>query len=117
MALIFACNTTGLSAFVNFYSNSIFQSTEANSTPAGDMLAGLDCPMLGMFGEEDANPSSDDVALLRSKLESLSKTFEIVSFRDAAHAFFSDTRASYRPEAAYMAWGRSLEWLSRYLKS
>ena len=116
LALVFACNTTGLSAFVNFYSNSIFQSTEANPTPAGDMLESLDCPMLGMFGEEDTNPSRNDVALLRTKLESLSKTFEIVTYKDAGHAFFSDTRPSYRPEAAYMAWGRSLEWLSRYLK-
>ena len=61
-------------------------------------------------------PSGDDVALLRTRLESLSKPHEIVSFKDAGHAFFSDTRPSYRPEASYMAWGRSLEWLSRYLK-
>ena len=116
LALVFACNTTGLSAFVNFYSNSIFQSTEANPTPAGDMLESLDCPMLGMFGEDDTNPSGDDVALLRTKLESLSKTFEVVTYKRAGHAFFSDTRPSYRPEASHMAWGRSLEWLSRYLK-
>ena len=116
LALVFACNTTGLSAFVNFYSNSIFQATDTNPTPAGDMLEGLDCPMLGMFGAEDANPSGDDVALLRNKLGSLSKTFELVTYKDAGHAFFSDTRASYRPEVAYMAWGRCLEWLSKYLK-
>jgi len=72
--------------------------------------------MLGMFGAEDTNPSGEDVALLRTKLESLSKTFELVAYKDAGHAFFSDTRASYRPEVAYMAWGRCLEWLSKYLK-
>ena len=114
--IIFACNTTGLSAFVNFYSNSIFQATDANPIPAGDMLQNLDCPMLGMFGTGDANPSPDDVARFQTKLESLGKSFDIVSFKDAGHAFFSDTRASYRPEAAYMAWGRTLEWLSKYLK-
>ena len=116
LALIFACSTTGLSAFVNFYSNSIFQPTEANPTPAGDILGSLDCPMLGLFGADDANPSPDDVALLSTKLESLSKPFETVTFKDAGHAFFSDTRASSPPEASYMAWGRCLEWLSRYLK-
>ena len=116
LALIFACNTSGLGAFVNFYSNSIFQPTDANPTPAGDMLQNLGCPMLGLFGDEDTNPSPDDVARLRSALEASSKTFELVSFKEAGHAFFSDTRPSYRPEAAYMAWGRCLEWLSRYLK-
>ena len=116
LALVFACNTSGLDAFVNFYSNGIFQPTDANPVPAGDMLGNLGCPMLGLFGEEDANPSRDDVGLLKTKLESHSKTFETVTFKNAGHAFFSDTRPSYRPEAAYMAWGRCLEWLSRYLK-
>ncbi len=116
LALIFACNTSGLDAFVNFYSNSIFQPTDANPVPAGDMLANLCCPTLGLFGNQDTNPSPDDVARLRAELERNSKTFETVSYKDAGHAFFSDTRASYRPEAAYIAWGRCLEWLSTYLK-
>ena len=116
LALVFACNTTGLRAFVNFYSNSIFQATEANPTPAGDMLESLDCPMLGMFGEDDTNPSGDDVARLRTKLDSLSKTFEIVTYKRAGHAFFSDTRPSYRPRGSRMAGGRGLGRVSRYLK-
>ena len=116
LALIFACNVNGLSVFVNFYSNSIFLPTEVNPIPAGDMIKDLCCPMLGLFGDEDTNPSPDDVARLREGLEKHSQSFEIVSYKDAGHAFFSDTRPSYRPEPAYMAWGRCLEWLSRYLK-
>ena len=76
----------------------------------------LCCPMLGLFGDEDTNPSPDDVTRLRGKLEKHGKTFETVSYKGAGHAFFSDTRESYRPEASYMGWGRCLEWLSRYLK-
>ena len=116
LALIFACNTSGLSAFVNFYSNSIFQPTDVNPTTAGDMLQDLGCPMLGLFGDDDTNPSPADVARLRSALEEYSKTFELVSYKNAGHAFFSDTRPSYRPEAAFMAWGRCLGWVSRFLK-
>ena len=117
LALVFACQTEGLSAFVNFYSNSFFLQTDANPIPAGERLGNLRCPMLGLFGEEDTNPSPEDVTRLRGELEDSSKTFELVSFKEAGHAFFSDTRTSYRPEAAYMAWGRCLEWLSRYLKA
>ncbi|MCZ6866996.1 MAG: dienelactone hydrolase family protein [Chloroflexi bacterium] len=116
LAMIYACHTTGISAFVNFYSNGVFQPTESNPTPAGEMLQNLGCPMLGLFGDEDANPSPADVVRLKELLEGASKTFELVSYKQAGHAFFSDTRPSYRPEAAYMAWGRCLEWLSRYLK-
>ena len=80
------------------------------------MVAGLCCPMLGLFGAEDTNPSPEDVARLSADLTSHGKQFEMVSYKGAGHAFFSDTRESYHPEASYMAWGRCLEWLSRYVK-
>ena len=102
--------------FVNFYSNGLFQPSDVNPTPPGELAVNLGCPMLGLFGDDDTNPSPGDVARLRGVLEQSGKTFEFVSYPRAGHAFMSDTRESYRPEAAQMAWGRCLEWLSRYLK-
>jgi dienelactone hydrolase len=57
-------------------------------------------PRVGQNGEQEAH----------------AKHFDLVRYENAGHAFFSDTRPSYRPEVAYMAWGRCLEWLSRHLK-
>ena len=102
--------------FVNFYSNGLFQPTGVNPVPPGELAVNLGCPMLALFGDDDANPSPGDVAKLRDLLEQSGKSFEFVSYPRAGHAFMSDTRESYRPEAANMAWGRCLEWLSRYLK-
>ena len=116
VGLVFACNTGGLDAFVNFYSNGLYQTTEINPVAPGDMVKDLCCPMLGLFGDEDTNPSPEDVAKLSGDLASNGKQFEIVSYKEAGHAFFSDTRESYHPEASYMGWGRCLEWLSRHLK-
>ncbi len=116
LGLVFASSGAQVDVFVNFYSNGLFQPSEVNPTPPGELAAGLSCPMLGLFGNEDANPSPGDVARLQGVLEQSGKTFEFVSFKDAGHAFMSDTRASYHPEVAQMAWGRCLEWLSRYLK-
>ena len=101
---------------VSFYPNGLFQPTEVNPTPPGELAGNLGCPMLALFGDDDTNPSPGDVARLREVLERSGKTFEFVSYPRAGHAFMSDTRESYRPEAAQMAWGRCLEWLSRYLK-
>lgn len=117
VGLVFASNTTGLEVFVNFYSNGLYQSTEVNPIPPGDMVKGLCCPMLGLFGAEDTNPSPEDVAKLSADLDQHGKKYEFVTYSNAGHAFFSDTRESYRPEVSYMAWGRCLEWLSLYLKS
>ena len=116
LGLVFASSGVRLDVFVNFYSNGLFQPTSVNPTPPGELAAGLGCPMLALFGEEDTNPSPGDVARLREVLEQEDKTVEFVSYKGAGHAFMSDTRESYRPEAAQMAWGRCLEWLSRYLK-
>lgn len=120
LALVFAASpqaaAAGLDVFVNFYSNGLFQPTEVNPSPPADLAADLCCPMLGLFGDDDPNPSPEDVSRLRRILERSGKTFDLVSYKNAGHAFMSDTRPSYRPEAAQMAWGRSLEWLSRYLK-
>ena len=102
--------------FVNFYSNGLFQPTDVNPTPPGELAASLGCPMLALFGDDDTNPSPEDIARLREVLERSGRTFEFVRYPRAGHAFMSDTRESYRPEAAQMAWGRCLEWLSRYLK-
>ena len=117
VGLVFACNTGGIDGFVNFYSNGLYQATEVNPVAPGEMAGGLCCPMLGLFGDEDANPSPEDVARLSASLSAHGKEFEMVSYRGAGHAFFSDTRESYHPEASYMAWGRCLEWLSRHLKA
>ena len=116
LGLVFASSGAKLDVFVNFYSNGLFQPTEVNPTPPGALAEALGCPMLALFGDDDANPSPADVARLRQVLEQTGKTFEFVSYPRAGHAFMSDTRESYRPEAAQMAWGRCLEWLSRYLK-
>jgi carboxymethylenebutenolidase len=115
-ALVFACSTKGLRVFVNCYSNGIVLPTEVNPVPAIDRVKELSCPMLGLFGADDTNPSPADVERLRQELETHGKPHEIVLYQHAAHAFFSDTRPSYRPEASQMAWGRMLEWFSRHLK-
>ena len=116
LGLVFACSGAEVDAFVNFYSNGLFQATGVNPTPPAELARNLGCPMLALFGDDDTNPSPDDVERLRDVLQQSGKTFEFVSYPRAGHAFMSDTRDSYRPEAAQMAWGRCLEWLSRYLK-
>ena len=42
---------------------------------------------------------------------------EIQVYDGAPHAFFNDTRDSYRPEAAADAWQRVLAWFEKYLQS
>jgi carboxymethylenebutenolidase len=115
-ALLFACSTKGLSCFVDCYSSNLSRSSQLNPVPLIDRVKDLCCPILGLFGRDDKNPSPEDVERLRQELTKQGKTFEIASYKNAGHAFMSDTRDTYRPEAANAAWGRVIEWLANHLK-
>ena|SRR5690348_11573340 len=115
-ALLFACSTKSLSCFVNCYSSNLSRTTPTNPVSLLSRIKDLCCPMLALFGRDDKNPSQADVEQLHEELKNEGKTFEIVSYKNAGHAFFSDTRDTYRPEAANAAWGRMVEWFTNHLK-
>jgi carboxymethylenebutenolidase len=71
-----------------------------------DQLPRLQCPLLGLFGNEDAYPSPEQVDELEQRLGDLGKTWEFHRYDGAGHAFFATDRPSYRPEAANDGWER-----------
>jgi carboxymethylenebutenolidase len=91
-----------------------------NALKAGPILhlaQDLHCPLLGLFGEEDQNPSPEDVAVMEKELARLGKTYELHSYPSAGHAFFAVDRPAYRPEAAVDGWRRVDAFFGRYLAS
>src|SRR5436190_8805013 len=64
----------------------------------------LRCPLLGLFGADDQNPSPDDVAALAEALEKHDKHIEFHSYEGAGHAFFSVDRPMFRLDAAKDGW-------------
>jgi carboxymethylenebutenolidase len=82
-----------------------------------DLTPQINCPVLGLFGAEDTNPSPEDVARLDAALTRHNKPHEFHTYPGAGHAFMNQARPSYRPEAARDAWQRCLEFLGRHLKS
>ncbi len=71
-----------------------------------DQLPSLSGPLLGLFGNEDAYPSPQQVDELEQILKDNGKTYEIHRYDDAGHAFFSPDRPSYRVAAANDGWER-----------
>ncbi len=83
--------------------------------PIAERAATLNCPLLGLFGIEDKNPSPDEVEELAEALREAGKQFEFHLFPDAGHAFFAPDRPSYRPQAAVEGWARIEDFLDRKL--
>ena len=110
-----SCNISDLSASVVFYGGGIGSALGDGLSPL-EQTANIGCPMLGLFGEEDANPTPEDVANFDSELTKNGKTHEFHSYAGAGHGFHCEARASYRPEAAADAWAKAIAWFDKYLK-
>jgi len=82
-----------------------------------DMIPTLSCPLLGLFGEEDPNPSPAQAARMQEELDKHGKTYAFRMYRHAGHAFFADYRPSYRAAAAQDMWHRVLVFYDQYLKA
>jgi carboxymethylenebutenolidase len=85
--------------------------------PLVERAGDLSCPLLGLFGADDQQPSPEHVAELEAALKAHGKTFQFHSYEGAGHAFLQVDRPSYRPEAAVDAWQHIWAWFGRYLLS
>jgi len=84
--------------------------------PLDDVIAAIDCPVLGMFGETDHLISVDDVRRLRESLERHGKDYRIHLYRDAPHGWLNDTmRGRYCREQAEAAWAEQRAFLAAVL--
>lgn len=115
VAYLMAAHSPDLKAAVVFYGGNIMVPWGEGPAPF-ELSERITCPVLGLFGEEDPNPSPADVAKLDAELTRLDKPHEFHSYAGAGHAFMNQDRPSYRPEAARDAWEKCVTWFDRYLK-
>lgn len=86
------------------------------SGPQPDGLGVLHAPVLGLYGGED-HRITDGVPQLAAAVKAGGGAFEPRIYAGAPHAFFNDTRASYRPDAARDAWACTLGFLNTALSA
>ena len=118
-SLLFACNTQSLSAAVDCYGGRVVtdEFTAAMPKAVVDMVGDLSCPVLGLFGETDRNPSPEHVAQLEQALKRHGKQFEFKTYAaPAGHGFFADQRPSYVQEAAVDGWERIFSFYETHLR-
>ena len=84
------------------------------SPPPADRRAAIRGPLLGLYGGTDEAITSQ-IPEFSASLGAAGVEFEDVVYAGAPHAFFNDTRASYRVDAARDAWARTLAFLARHL--
>ncbi len=82
-----------------------------------DYAAGLSCPILGLFGNEDANPDQEQVNRTEEVLKQHGKTYEFHRYDGAGHGFMIHIRPSYRQEQTLDAWQHIRRFFGAHLQS
>jgi carboxymethylenebutenolidase len=111
-----ACNVPDLKAAAVYYGGRILQPLGGPGPAPVEQTANITAPVLGLFGEEDSNPSPADVTTIEAELKKQGKTYEFHMYPGCGHGFHCDGRASYRHEAAKDAWAKTIAWFDTYLK-
>lgn len=101
----------------DFWGGSVDQPRgEGRQSPLA-LVRNIQCPMLGIFGNDDTNPSPAHVKTLAEALDAAGKTREFHAYDGAGHAFQAFVGPErYRPEQSEDAWVKLFAFLERTLK-
>jgi len=81
------------------------------------MTPEMRAPLLGIFGNDDANPDVEQVNRIEAELRRLDKDYEFHRYDGAGHGFFAVDRPGYRPEQAVDAWRKVFAFFERHLQA
>ena len=80
-----------------------------------ELTKNLQCPMLGLFGNEDRNPTPEQVDILEAELKKHGKSYEFHRYDGAGHGFFYYDRPAYRLEPALDGWKKVFAFFEKHL--
>jgi carboxymethylenebutenolidase len=117
-AYLAACRAPGFDAVLDLWGGRVVMAPSeltANHPVAPlDYTSDLPCPILGLFGEEDHNPTPEQVARHEEELKRYGKHYEFHMYPDAGHGFFYYHRPAYRVEQAVDGWHKVFAFLEKY---
>ena len=112
-AFMAACTVDGFDAAVDCWGGGVV--TDSSDAPVSQAEK-LSCPLLGIFGNDDKRPTTEEVDALEAVLKDLGKDYEFHRYDGAGHGFWYYHNAMYRQEQAMDSWNKCFAFLDRYLK-
>ena len=83
--------------------------------PPIELTEKITAPILGLYGNDDKNPSPEDVNKTEERLKKAGKNYEFHRYDGAAHGFFAVPRTGYRPAQAEDGWKKVFAFYKKYL--
>jgi carboxymethylenebutenolidase len=118
-AFLVACRSDGFDAAVECWGGRVVmaESDLNDKYPVApiDYTKDLSCALLGIFGEEDRNPTPEQVALHEAELKKYGKAYEFHMYPGAGHGFFYYHSPAYRQQQAVDGWQKIFAFLQMHL--
>jgi carboxymethylenebutenolidase len=119
-AYLAAALVPSLDAAVDCWGGGVIVTDPAHLSPARpvapiDYTEKIACPLLGIFGNEDRNPTVGHVNETEDRLKKAGKTYEFHRYDGAGHGFFATDREGYRPQQAVDAWREVFAFYAKHL--
>ena len=110
---LYAAHNPGVKAGVAWYGRLVGAANALQPKHPVDVAAGLNGPVLGLYGGDDPGIPQDTVDAMNAALAKgnpAAKKSQIVVYPGAPHAFHADYRPSYRQQPADDGWKRCQAW-------
>ena len=118
VAWLGACHLPQVQALAVFYGGRIKLAMGEGNPPAIDLASNIGCPVIGFFGNEDQNPSPEDVDDYARALDAAGVDYTFHRYDGAGHAFQNfPTPDRYRETQSEDAWVKLLAFLDSALKT
>ena len=116
MALLGATAIHRIRACVDLYGGNSMVAWGDEDPPPFERIKDIDCPVLGLFGNEDENPSPADVDAIAAEMTRHGVEHEFHRYDGAGHAFQNFLNPDrFRPGPSQDAWNRILSFLGNRL--
>ena len=115
-----ACTVPGIDAAVDCWGGRVIVDDPKDFSPQRAVAplihtAKLACPLLGIFGNDDKNPTADQVNRTEQELKRHGKSYEFHRYDGAGHSFFDYRRPAYRPDQCADAWQKVFACFNKHL--
>jgi carboxymethylenebutenolidase len=119
-AYLAACRVPGFDAIVDCWGGNVVMSSDQLDAkrPVSPLeyTKDLSCPILGLFGNEDKNPTPDQVDQHEAELKKHNKNYDFHRYDGAGHGFFYYQYPAYRQAQAIDGWQKVFAFLEKYLR-
>ncbi len=115
-----ACTLDGVDAAVDCWGGGVVAKKE-DASPARpvapiELTKDLQCPLLGIFGNDDHMPTPEEVDITEAELKKYGKEYEFHRYDGAGHGMWYYDKPMYRQEQAMDSWNKCLAFFDKHLK-